>query len=114
MEQQPGEDIKFLATKKIVFPQRLIKKPVVEGGGGGYVVKSLCISPTEDLLVALTDDLLLFSYQLKKKEGTHLKKNVFSILLYPFHSAGVKGLDICIRYSVECRGELTELVLSYS
>ena len=94
MEQQPGEDITFTVSKKIVFPPRLIQK----AGEEGYIIKSLCISPSEDLLVALTDDLLLFSYQLKKKEGTHIKKNVFSILLYPFHSAGVRGLDICIRF----------------
>ena len=36
----------------------------------GYIVKCLCVSPTEDLLIALTDDLLLYSYQLKKKEGS--------------------------------------------
>ena len=86
----------FLATKKIVFPEKVIARK----GEGGYVIKSLCISPAEDLVVALTEDLLLFSYQLKKKEGAHIKRNVFSTLLYPFHSAGVKGLDICIRYRV--------------
>ena len=81
----------------------------------GYIVKCLCVSPTEDLLIALTDDLLLYSYQLKKKEGAQVrvnygflkftkisflvqvKKNVFSILLHPFHSAGIRGLDICHR-----------------
>ena len=83
----------FLATKKIVFPEKVISRK----GESGYVIKSLCISPAEDLVVALTEDLLLFSYQLKKKEGAHIKKNVFSTLLYPFHSAGVRGLDICIR-----------------
>ena len=83
----------FLATKKIVFPEKVIARK----GEDGYVIKSLCISPAEDLVVALTEDLLLFSYQLKKKEGSHIKKNVFSTLLYPFHSAGVRGLDICIR-----------------
>ena len=25
------------------------------------------------------------------------KKNVFTIFLYPFHSAGLRGLDICHR-----------------
>ena len=95
LEQQPGDQLTFLATKKITFPPRLIQRP--GESCQGYAIKSLSINPTEDLLVALTDDLLLFSYQLKKKEGTHIKKNVFSILLYPFHSAAVKGLDVCIR-----------------
>ena len=93
LEQQPGEQMTFLATKKIVFPEKMIARKAESG----YVIKSLCISPPEDLVVALTEDLLLFSYQLKKKEGAHIKKNVFSTLLYPFHSAGVRGLDICIR-----------------
>ena len=72
VEQQPapGEEIKFRGTKKIVFPQRIIKK----SGLDGYVVKSLCVSPSEDLLIALTDDLLLYSYQLKKKEGAQVRK----------------------------------------
>ena len=78
-------------------------------------MRSLSISPGEDLLIALTDDLLLYSYQLKKKEGSQVnsfnclmaifqallflqvKKNVFTIFLYPFHSAGLRGLDICHR-----------------
>ena len=83
----------FKATKKIIFPKRVIKKD----GLSGYTVKSLCVSPSEDMLVALTDDLLLYSYQLKRKEGAQVKKNMFSILLHPFHSAGVRGLDICHR-----------------
>lgn len=95
LEQQPGDQLTFLASKKISFPPRLIQK--AGDGCQGYIIKSLSINPSEDLLVALTDDLLLFSYQLKKKEGSHIKKNVFSILLYPFHSAAVKGLDICTR-----------------
>ena len=41
----------------------------------GYIVKCLCVSPTEDLLIALTDDLLLYSYQLKKKEGAQVRVN---------------------------------------
>ena len=71
VEQQPvtGEELKFRGTKKIVFPQRIIKKD----GLDGYNVKSLCVSPSEDLLIALTDDLLLYSYQLKKKEGAQVK-----------------------------------------
>ena len=68
LEQQPatGEEIVFRVSKKVVFPRRVIPK----AGLGGYHVKCLSISPGEDLLVALTDDLLLYSYQLKKKEGS--------------------------------------------
>ena len=74
VEQQPapGEEIKFRGTKKIVFPPRIIKKSGVDG----YMVKSLCVSPSEDLLIALTDDLLLYSYQLKKKEGAQVRLEV--------------------------------------
>ena len=92
-QPQPGEEIVFKGTKRIVFPKRVIKKD----GLNGYSVRCLCVSPSEDLLIALTDDLLLFSYQLKRKEGAQVKKNIFSIFLHPFHSAGVKGLDICHR-----------------
>ena len=87
-----GEDITFKAVKKIVFPPRVIKKD----GVGGYSILSLTISPKDDFLIALTDDLLLYSYSMKKKESS-LKKNVFSIFLQPFHSSAIRGLDICYR-----------------
>ena len=87
-----GEDIGFKAVKKIVFPARVIEKE----GVSGYDILSLTISPNDDILVALTDDLLLYSYPMKKKESS-LKKNVFSIFLQPFHSSAIRGLDVCYR-----------------
>ena len=56
--------------------------------------------PGEDLLIALTDDLLLYSYQLKKKEGTQV--NSFNCLMtisqaLPLHSNRPKRM--CSRYS---------------
>lgn len=87
-----GEDITFKCIKKIIFPPRVIGKE----GLGGYTVLSLTISPNDDILVALTDDLLLYSYPMKKKESS-LKKNLFAIFLHPFHSAAIKGLDVCYR-----------------
>ena len=66
-----GEEIMFKGSKKIVFPKRVIQRD--NRVNGGYSVRSLSISPGEDLLIALTDDLLLYSYQLKKKEGSQVK-----------------------------------------
>ena len=93
VEQVPaeGDDMIFKGSRKIVFPKSVIESE------NGYSIKSLCLSPKEDLLVALTEDLLLYSFPMKKKENTPLKKNIFSIFLYPFHSAGIRGLDICYR-----------------
>ena len=69
-----GEDILFKGSKKIVFPRRVIQRDNLQTGG--YSVRSLSISPGEDLLIALTDDLLLYSYQLKKKEGSQVNSLV--------------------------------------
>ena len=93
MEQQPleGDELIFKGTSKIIFPKSLIESD------NGYNIKSLCLSQNEDLLVTLTDDLLLYSFPMKKRENTPLKKNIFSIFLYPFHIAGIRGLDICYR-----------------
>lgn len=60
--------------------------------------RSLCMSPKEDLLVALTTDLLLYSFALKKKDSSLQKKNLFSTFLYPFHSGPIEGLDVCHRF----------------
>ena len=61
------------------------------------MIKSLAISPKEDQLVALSSDLLLYSFSMKKKENNSQKRNMFSILLYPFHSDSIEGLDVCHR-----------------
>ena len=49
-----GEEILFKGSKKIVFPRRVIQRDNLQTGG--YSVRSLSISPGEDLLIALTDD----------------------------------------------------------
>ena len=61
------------------------------------LLRSLCLSPKEDLLVALTSDLLLYSFPIPKKEGGGQKRSLFSIFLYPFHSGPIEGLDVCHR-----------------
>ena len=61
--------------------------------------RSLCLSPKEDLIVALTSDLLLYSFPLKKKEkDSAQKRNSFTTFLHPFHSGPIEGLDICHRF----------------
>lgn len=114
LEQQPlegSEELQFRAVKKIIFPKRIIAKD----GLPGYDVRSLCINPSEEQLVALTDDLLLFSYPLNKKENSPLKKNLFSIVLHPFHSAAITGLDICQRKPLVVTGaaDMTIRVWNY-
>ena len=87
-----GEEIAFRAAKKIVFPPR-----VIQGNGQeGYDILSLAISPKDEFLIALTDDLLLYCYPMKKRESS-LKRNVFAIFQQPFHSNAIKGLDVCHR-----------------
>ena len=78
-------------------------------------IKSLAISPKEDLLVALSSDLLLYSFSMKKKESSSQKRNIFSILLYPFHSDSIEGLDVCHRKPlvVTCSKDHTIRVWNY-
>lgn len=78
-------------------------------------IKSLAISPKEDFLVALSSDLLLYSFSMKKKEGSSQKRNMFSILLYPFHSDSIEGLDVCHRKPlvVTCSKDHTIRVWNY-
>ena len=65
-------------------------------------LRSLCLSPKEDLIVALTSDLLLYSVPLNKKEkDSAVKKNTFTTFLHPFHSGPIQGLDICHRWDFE-------------
>ena len=65
-------------------------------------LRSLCLSPKEDLIVALTSDLLLYSVPLSKKEkDSAVKKNTFTTFLHPFHSGPIQGLDICHRWDFE-------------
>ena len=48
--------------------------------------------------MALTSDLLLYSFPLKKKEkDSGTKRNTFTTFLHPFHSGPIEGLDICHR-----------------
>jgi hypothetical protein len=42
--------------------------------------------------------LYLFWPILHILQESSLKKNIFSILLYPFHSDSILGLDVCHRY----------------
>ena len=78
-------------------------------------IKSLTLSPREDLLVALTSDLLLYSFAMKKKESSVQKRNMFSILLYPFHSDSIEGLDLCHRKPliVTCSRDHTIRIWNY-
>ena len=78
-------------------------------------IKSLSLSPREDLLVALTSDLLLYSFAMKKKESSVQKRNIFSILLYPFHSDSIEGLDLCHRKPliVTCSRDHTIRIWNY-
>ena len=81
----------------------------------GAAIRSLTISPREDLLVALTSDLLLYSFAMKKKESSVQKRKIFSILLYPFHSDSIEGLDLCHRKPliVTCSKDHTIRIWNY-
>ena len=65
--------------------------------------------------MALTSDLLLYSFQMKKKESSVQKRNIFSTLLYPFHSDSIEGLDVCHRKPllVTCSRDHTIRVWNY-
>ena len=100
-----GEEIAFRAAKKIVFPPR-----VIQGNGQeGYDILSLAISPKDEFLIALTDDLLLYCYPMKKRESS-LKRNVFAIFQQPFHSNAIKGLDVCHRKPLIVTGSLDHTI----
>ena len=100
-----GEEISFKAAKKIVFPPRVIEKNGMEG----YDILSLTINPKDEFLMALTDDLLLFCYPMKKRESS-LKRNLFSIFQQPFHSSSIKGLDVCHRKPLIVTGSLDHTI----
>ena len=100
-----GEEIAFKAAKKIVFPPRVIERNGMEG----YDILSLTISPKDEFLMALTDDLLLFCYPMKKRESS-LKRNLFSIFQQPFHSSAIKGLDVCHRQPLIVTGSLDHTI----
>ena len=102
-----GEEIAFKAAKKIVFPPRVIERNGMEG----YDILSLTISPKDEFLMALTDDLLLFCYPMKKRESS-LKRNLFSIFQQPFHSSAIKGLDVCHRKPLIVTGSLDHTIRS--
>ena len=102
-----GEEIAFKAAKKIVFPPRLIERNGMEG----YDILSLTISPKDEFLMALTDDLLLFCYPMKKRESS-LKRNLFAIFQQPFHSSAIKGLDVCHRKPLIVTGSLDHTIRS--
>ena len=102
-----GEEISFKAAKKIVFPPRVIERNGLEG----YDILSLTISPKDEFLMALTDDLLLFCYPMKKRESS-LKRNLFSIFQQPFHSSAIKGLDVCHRKPLIVTGSLDHTIRS--
>ena len=78
-------------------------------------IKSLAISPKEDLLVALSSDLLLYSFCMKKKESSSGKRCMFSVFLHPFHSDSIQGLDVCHRKPliVTCSRDHTIRVWNY-
>ena len=64
--------------------------------------------------MALSSDLLLYSFSMKKKESSQ-KRAVFTILLYPFHSDSIEGLDVCHRKPllVTCSRDHTIRVWNY-
>ena len=64
--------------------------------------------------MALSSDLLLYSFPMKKKESSQ-KRAVFTILLYPFHSDSIEGLDVCHRKPllVTCSRDHTIRVWNY-
>ena len=113
---QSGEEFSFKSIKKIKFPKSNIEE---EGSGPNKsqttTIKSLTMSPKEDLLIALTSNLLLYSFPMRKKESSLQKRNTFSIFLYPFHSESIEGLDVCHRKPliVTCSKDHTIRVWNY-
>lgn len=65
--------------------------------------------------MALSSELLLYSFSMKKKDNSSQKKNMFSILLYPFHSDSIEGLDVCHRKPliVTCSKDHTIRIWNY-
>jgi len=77
-EQLPsdGEEFNFKCIKKIKFPKSEGSNQEENSAKSSTAaIKSLTLSPREDLLVALTSDLLLYSFAMKKKESSVQKRN---------------------------------------
>uniref|UniRef100_W5MH82 Cilia- and flagella-associated protein 57 n=1 Tax=Lepisosteus oculatus TaxID=7918 RepID=W5MH82_LEPOC len=60
-------------------------------------ISSLCISPSEETLVASTDRGQLYSITLSSAEMSKGEQAQFEFLSHSFHSGIITGLSICIR-----------------
>ncbi|XP_076813301.1 cilia- and flagella-associated protein 57-like [Clavelina lepadiformis] len=61
------------------------------------VIVSLTVSPSEEMLVAATDQSQLFSISMSSADLGKGEQASFEPLTHSFHSSTITGLDICIR-----------------
>jgi len=61
------------------------------------MIFSLCVSPSEETLVASTDHSQLYSISLSSADLGKGEQGAFDQLTHSFHSQGITGLDVCIR-----------------
>ncbi|XP_032884753.1 cilia- and flagella-associated protein 57 [Amblyraja radiata] len=95
MFERAEEKDAFKKTRVIRIPQDLSSTDPTQAEQ--QEILTLCLSPSEEILIASTNKNQLYSITLSSAETSKGEMAKFEILAQSFHSNIITGLDVCIR-----------------
>ncbi|KAM9379148.1 cilia- and flagella-associated protein 57 [Phaethornis superciliosus] len=92
--EKTKEEEVYKESQEIWLPQGLFTSEPKQSGRQDIIC--ICFSPSEETIVAYTNENQLYMFTMLSTSLTKEKAAYFAYLNFPLHSASITGLDICI------------------